>query len=209
MSTRIFSDISPEIQFAAIFRRYVWLVYYSDSYDSIIDEQSYENVFFAQKYSALRSCAVTIDTSVRFKIMRGTKMSGYLVKDTICPSQDAWIAEAKKDPSAENIGMYLTHTGIVRKSAKAKVRSGAEGTEPVTGMHFSYDEAKVEAAIAEALEMPGIYYIRVWLNSGELVLGDTIMQVLIGGDIRPRVIDGLQALVGKIKNECVVEEEKY
>ena len=35
------------------------------------------------------------------------------------------------------------------------------------------------------------------------------MQVLIGGDIRPHVIDGLQFLVGKIKNECVVEEERY
>lgn len=52
-------------------------------------------------------------------------------------------------------------------------------------------------------------WIRVWLASGELTLGDTIMQVLIGGDIRPHVIDVLQTLVGKIKNECVVEEEKY
>ena len=136
-------------------------------------------------------------------------MSEYLVRSQACPSQDAWIREAKEDPSAENIGMYLTHTGIVRKSAKAKVRSGAEGTDPVTGMHFSYDEAKVEAAIAGTFELQGIYYIRVWLNSGELELGDTIMQVLIGGDIRPHVIDGLQHLVGIIKNECVVEEEKY
>lgn len=136
-------------------------------------------------------------------------MSGYLVKDTICPSQDAWIAEAKKDPSAEKIGMYLTHTGIVRKTAKAKVRAGEEDTKPVTGMHFSYNEEKVEEAISCALVMTGIYYIRVWLNNGELELGDTIMQVLIGGDIRPHVVDCLQQLVGTIKNECVIEEEKY
>lgn len=136
-------------------------------------------------------------------------MSIYLVKAKTCPSQDAWIREAKADPSAENIGMYLTHTGIVRKTARSMVRSGEEGTKPVTGMHFSYDEGKVEKAIADTLKMPGIYYIRVWLGSGELSLGDTIMQVLIGGDIRPRVIDGLQHLVGMIKNECVVEEEKY
>ena len=74
---------------------------------------------------------------------------------------------------------------------------------------FSYNGAGVEAAIAETLELPGIFFVRVWLNSGELEPGDTIMQVLIGGDIRPRVIDGLQFLVGKIKNECVNEEEKY
>lgn len=136
-------------------------------------------------------------------------MSKTLVKSPLCPSQDEWIKEAKTDPSAENIGMYLTHTGIVRKTAKSRVRSGEEGTKPVTGMHFSYDEGKVEKAIASTLEMPGIYFVRVWLNSGELELGDTIMQVLIGGDIRPHVIDGLQSLVGCIKNECVVEEEKY
>ena len=133
----------------------------------------------------------------------------YLCKQKECPSADAWIAEAKADPSSEKIGMYLTHTGIVRKTAKAKVRFGESGTLPVSGMHFSYQEDKVNDAIAKTLQMPGIFYVRVWLGSGELVLGDTIMQILIGGDIRPNVIDGLQFLVGTIKNECVSEDEQY
>jgi len=34
------------------------------------------------------------------------------------------------------------------------------------------------------------------------------MYVLIGGDIRPHVIDGLQFLVEKIKTECVAEIEQ-
>lgn len=38
-------------------------------------------------------------------------------------------------------------------------------------------------------------------------MGDDIMYVLIGGDIRPNVIDALQNLVGKIKNEMVQEVE--
>ena len=75
-------------------------------------------------------------------------------------------------------------------------------------MFFSYDREKVDAAIEETYGLDGIYYIRVWLNEGELELGDDIMYVLIGGDIRPHVIDALQFLVGKIKNECVVETEK-
>ncbi len=136
-------------------------------------------------------------------------MSKYLVRSAACPSADAWLAEAKADPLAENVGMYLTHTGVVRSTAKALVREGAEDTSPVTGMHFSYDADGVEAAIGETLRMEGIFFVRVWLNSGELEPGDTIMQVLIGGDIRPRVIDGLQYLVGKIKRECVEEQEKY
>ena len=68
-------------------------------------------------------------------------------------------------------------------------------------------EAKVAAAVEEARALPGIGYVRVWLNSGELAVGDDIMLVLIGGDIRPRVIDGLQRLVATIKNTCVVERE--
>ena len=123
------------------------------------------------------------------------------------PSIDAWLQEAKAHPSAPKIGMYLTHNGIVRRSAKAKVRQGVEHTKPVIAMDFSYDSAKVDAVLAETLQMDGIYYLRVWLNEGWLQVGDDIMYVLIGGDIRPHVVDALQYLVGRIKDECVVETE--
>ena len=123
------------------------------------------------------------------------------------PSMDAWLKEAKAHESAPKIGMYLTHNGTVRQTAKTLVRNGEENTKPVTGMAFSYDAAKVEAVIADAYKMEGIYYIRVWLNEGQLQMGDDIMYVLIGGDIRPRVVDALNYLVGRIKNECVVETE--
>ena len=124
------------------------------------------------------------------------------------PSMDAWLKEAKAHESAPKIGMYLSHNGIVRQSAKAKVRYNEDGTKPVVGMVFSYDEEKVSSVIEDTYRMDGIYYIRVWLNEGELQTGDDIMYVLIGGDIRPHVIDGLQYLVGRIKNECVVETEQ-
>ena len=123
------------------------------------------------------------------------------------PSIDQWLKEAKAHESALKCGMYLTHNGTVRQSAKAKVRFGAEDTKEVTGMIFSYDQEKVDAAIADTYKMDGIYYVKAWLNEGELSMGDDIMYVLIGGDIRPRVIDGLQYLVGRLKNECVTEIE--
>ena len=123
------------------------------------------------------------------------------------PSIDLWLKEAKAHESAPKIGMYLTHNGTVRQTAKAKVRFGAEDTKDVTGMLFSYDAEKVDAVIADTYKMEGIYYIKVWLNEGELTMGDDIMYVLIGGDIRPRVVDALHYLVGRIKNECVVETE--
>ena len=123
------------------------------------------------------------------------------------PSLDQWLKEAKAHESAPKVGMYLSHNGVVRQSARARVRQGDETAAPVTGMMFSYDPAKVDAAIASAYQLPGIYYIRVWLNEGELTLGDDIMYVLIGGDIRPHVVEALQYLVGRIKNECVIEKE--
>ena len=125
------------------------------------------------------------------------------------PSVDRWLKEAKEDPAAVECGMYLIHNGTVRQTARARVRQGAENSEAVTGMVFRYDAEKVERAILKAKEMPGIFYIRVWLNEGRLALGDDIMLVLVGGDIRPHVIDALQALVGTIKNDCVVEEELF
>ena len=125
------------------------------------------------------------------------------------PTMDAWLREAKAHESAPKIGMYLTHNGTVRQTAKAKVRYGAEDTQDVTGMLFSYDPEKVDAIIQETYKLDGIYYIKVWLNEGQLRMGDDIMYVLIGGDIRPRVIDALNYLVGRIKNECVVETELH
>lgn len=125
------------------------------------------------------------------------------------PSIDAWLKEAKTHESAPKIGMYLTHNGVVRQTPKAKVRYGVEDAQDVTGMVFSYDPKKVDEIIAETYKMEGIYYIKVWLNEGQLQVGDDIMFVLIGGDIRPRIIDALNYLVGRIKNECVVETELH
>ena len=125
------------------------------------------------------------------------------------PSMDQWLKEAKQDPSAADIGMYLIHNGTVRETAKALVRSGDETAGRVTGMYFSYDREKVAQAEADTRKMPGIYYIRTWLNEGRLSTGDDIMYVLVGGDIRPHVIDALQTLVGAIKTTCVVEKEIY
>ena len=70
-------------------------------------------------------------------------------------------------------------------------------------------EEGLAAAEAEALTWPGVYYVRTWLNEGRCEVGDSLMYVLIGADIRPNCIDALQKLVGHIKNELVVEKEIF
>ena len=123
------------------------------------------------------------------------------------PTFEKMMKEEKLSKNANKCGMFLLHNGVVRVDAKSKVREGKKNTKKIVGMNFDYDDKKVNVAIKNALKMKGIYYIKVWLNRGKLKVGDDIMLVLVGGDIRPRVIDCLQNLVGKIKSKCVVEHE--
>lgn len=125
------------------------------------------------------------------------------------PSIDQWLKEAKMDENADRIGMYLTHNGVVRKTAKSLVRENDLDAKDVKGMLFSYDKGKLEQIIDETKKLVGIYHVRVWLNEGNLEVGDDLMYVLIGGDIRPNVTDALDYIVGRIKAECVTEEEIY
>ncbi len=125
------------------------------------------------------------------------------------PSVDQWLREAKASPAAAQCGMFLTHNGVVRITPRKEVREGVEGLGQVQAVEFSYDAKGLAAAEAEALTWPGVYYVRTWLNEGHCKVGDSLMYVLIGADIRPNCIDALQKLVGKIKNELVVEKEIF
>ena len=123
------------------------------------------------------------------------------------PSMDQWLREAKEDVSAADTGMYLVHNGIVRQSPRAAVREGREDLPPICGMIVSYDREKLDTAVAETRAMHGISYVRVWINEGTLKVGEDIMYVLIGGDIRPHVVSAIEYLVGRIKDECISETE--
>ena len=104
-------------------------------------------------------------------------------------------------PDAENCGMYLTHCGVVRRSAKAKVRLGKTDTKPVTGMRFSYDPEKLNCAITAAKQMDGIYHVRVWLNEGELKPG---MKVVVVEDLISTGGSSLKAVDAIRLNGCDV-----
>ena len=127
----------------------------------------------------------------------------------IRPSLDQWLTEAKTDTAAPECGMYLFHIGVVRSTPKAKVRQGADTGRTVRAVDFAYDGARLAASLERTKKMPGVFCVRAWLNVGEVPVGGELMLVLVGGDIRPHVIDALQSLVGEIKTECVTERELY
>ncbi|MGB9711497.1 MAG: molybdenum cofactor biosynthesis protein MoaE [Thermodesulfovibrio sp.] len=112
-----------------------------------------------------------------------------------------WISEIKRHPESSSIGMILIHNGIVRATSK--------NGKPVRGMRLSYNAKKLNMLIEEIKKQQGIVEIKVWINEGELKIGDDIMKVLVAGRLRTDVFPALQELVSKIKNEVVNEEEIF
>lgn len=149
--------------------------------------------------------------------MKDTQPQDQELSCNLEPDIAAWLAEAKQDPKAPYIGMYLTHNGIVRATPKKTVRadefetplSEEEKTQRVVAVDFSYDEKGLEEALGQARTWEGVYYVRAWLNSGRVPVGASLMYVLIGADIRPHAIEALNKLVGHIKNNLVTETEVY
>jgi molybdopterin synthase catalytic subunit len=115
------------------------------------------------------------------------------------PQFENWLNEIKSGPEAARIGMYLMHNGVVRGTT----RDG----KPVTGMDLSYDRERLDGIVAEIRARPGVVAVKVWINEGRLAVGDDIMQVLVGGDIRENVFGALQEMVRLVKTECVKEWE--
>jgi molybdopterin synthase catalytic subunit len=115
------------------------------------------------------------------------------------PTFEGWLDEIKSGADSARIGMYLMHNGVVRGTA----RDGS----PVTGMDLSFDFDRLQEAVAAVSARPGVVAIRVWLNQGRLAVGDEIMRVLVGGDIRENVFSALQELVRLLKTEVVKEWE--
>jgi molybdopterin synthase catalytic subunit len=128
-----------------------------------------------------------------------SKEAWFAMAGTARPSLDAWLAEAKADAGAAGVGMCLVHNGVVR----AHSRDG----QPVAGMELAVDRERLDEMVATARLMEGVSYVRVWVNEGRLDVGDDIMCVLVGGDIRENVFEALAALVRMIKTEVVTETE--
>jgi len=112
---------------------------------------------------------------------------------------EKWIEEIKRSVDPGELGMMLVHNGVVRATSK-------EG-KPVKGMRLSYDRALLAAAVEEVKKRDGIADVRVWINEGDLKVGDDIMYVLVAGRFRTDVLPVLQELLTKVKGEVVHEQE--
>ncbi len=113
---------------------------------------------------------------------------------------EKWIQDIKATCTPDQLGMILVHNGIVRGITK-------DGRS-VQGMVLSYDEKILEQTLARFRKMDGIAAVRVWINKGELQIGDDIMYVLVAGRFRTDVLPAFQDLIRTIKNEIIKEQER-
>jgi len=112
---------------------------------------------------------------------------------------DEWIKEVKQSANRDDLGMILIHNGLVRGTSK----SGS----PVRGMKLSYDQKKLNSVIPVFRQRTGVAEVKVWINSGNLKVGDNIMFVLIAGRFRTDILPVFEEFLSLIKNEIVTEEE--
>jgi molybdopterin synthase catalytic subunit len=112
---------------------------------------------------------------------------------------EEWLKEIKGRADFNDLGMILVHNGVVRASSK-------DG-KPVKGMHLSYDKHKLIRLLDELRKRDGIAGMKVWINEGDLKVGEDIMYALVAGRFRTTVIPVLEELVSKIKKEIVTEKE--
>jgi len=114
---------------------------------------------------------------------------------------EQWIDEIKKSSDFQDLGMLLVHNGVVRATSK-------DG-KPVKGMQLSYDKEKLQHLVDEFRKKEGIIAIKVWINEGELTVGDDIMYALVAGKFRTYVLPVLDELVSRIKKDIVSEKENF
>jgi molybdopterin synthase catalytic subunit len=112
---------------------------------------------------------------------------------------DSWIEEVKQRANPEELGMILVHNGIVRGTSK----SG----KTVGGMKLSYDQEKLNSVIPTFRQKPGVVEVKVWINAGNLKVGDNIMFLLVAGKFKTNVLPVLEELLSLIKSEIVTEVE--
>ena len=112
---------------------------------------------------------------------------------------EAWIKEIKKNSNPNMLCMILIHNGIVRATAK-------DG-KPVKAMKLSYDKGMLQDVMATYQAKEGIADIKVWINEGELQIGDDIMNVCVAGRFRTDILPVFQELLTIIKKEIVREDE--
>lgn len=115
---------------------------------------------------------------------------------------DALLADIASRPGfAEQVGMVLTHCGVVR----GRSRDG----RPVTALRVKNRPARLDALCAEYRSRPGIFAVEARASEGLLHPGEPLLLLAVAGDVRETVIATLAELLDRVKAEAVEKEELH
>lgn len=111
------------------------------------------------------------------------------------------VEKMKAHPEYPKMGMIASHLGVVRGTS-------LDG-RGVKGIEVSFDGDMVDKIVHEIKRMPGIIEVMVETYGGRLEVGDEVMTVLVGGDIRDNVFPALIRAVNRIKSEASAKKELF
>ena len=114
---------------------------------------------------------------------------------------DRILKTVKGHPDSSKMGMIASHLGLVRETSL--------NGDLVKSIHVRFDREAIEAIIKDAKKMPGIIEVLVDTCDGQLNVGDEIMAVVVGGDIRDHVFPALIKTVERIKKEGSRKKEAF
>jgi molybdopterin synthase catalytic subunit len=111
------------------------------------------------------------------------------------------LEKIHRHPDSHKMGMIASHLGIVRGSSRDK--------REVISVNVAYDLKAIDDIIKEIKKLPGIVEVLVDINEGSLEVGDEILFVAVGGDIRDNVFNALIKAVDLIKKRASHKREIF
>jgi molybdopterin synthase catalytic subunit len=111
------------------------------------------------------------------------------------------IQKIKAHPQSAKVGMMLCHVGIVRGASRHGL--------PVSDLDLTVDHQALESILAEQKKRPGIVEILVQIQEGSLKVGDEMMLIVVGGDLRDHVIPVLADTLNAIKKRVTHKTEHF
>jgi molybdopterin synthase catalytic subunit len=109
---------------------------------------------------------------------------------------DIWgiLNRIRAHPDYSRMGMIASHLGIVRGTSRNSRR--------IRGIEVVHDKKRIDNIINDIKQLNGIIEVLVEINDGYLHVGDEIVFVAVGGDIRDNVFPALMTTVDRIKKEA-------
>ena len=112
------------------------------------------------------------------------------------------IDRLKAHPDYNQCGMILCHNGVVRATSR-------EGRE-VTGLRVTVDHEKLKQIVELQKSKPGIVDVMVEIaEEKDLKVGEDVMYIVVGGDIRENVIETLTETLNRVKAEVTSKTQFF